>query len=93
MEGEKYIPIAQLENSVLVVKADDVPMIGKGVESLDVEAVVVDLDKGEVSGLELLERHLKFNPWEEVSHDQYAQLIQAIHRVISDEKLAATFSE
>lgn len=94
MEKLKYVPIAELEReSVLVVKQDDVPKIGKRVESLEVKAVVVDLRKEKVSDPELLERHLKFNPWIEVSPDRYDQLRTAIRKVISDEELVAIFSK
>lgn len=90
---EKYVPIARLESKVLIVKADDVPRIGRGPEALEVKSVVVDLKKNRVEGPHPLELHLKFNPWEEVDKEQYTQLMATVTQVLSEVLLEKKFSE
>lgn len=88
---EQYIPIARLENEVLIVKANDVPKIGRGPGALEVQSVVVDLTKSRVEGPHPLELHLKFNPWEEVKKEEYAQLMATVTQVLAEVLLKEKF--
>lgn len=70
-------PICKLGSSILLVRKDDLPFVGKG---LGVMSVKVDFSTSEFFDPVDLEIHLKFNPWEEIfdsrERENYIVLIQ-----------------
>ena len=76
-------PIAKLGNQILIVNKDDVSYIGKE-RALEVFCVQVDFRHTTLYPVVELEKHLKFNPWEEIADTERDAYL---------EKLNATFSE
>lgn len=76
-------PIAKLGNQVLIINKEDLPYIGKE-RAMEVKCVLVDLEKGEANKVLELEKHLKFNPWEEMSEDERSEIFQALNARFSD---------
>lgn len=75
MNRKEIRPIAKLgDNKILVVKESDLPKIGDEKHALQVLVVLVDFQRKEVLGPELLERHLKMNPWEQITEIEQSQL-------------------
>ena len=66
--SEDICPIAILGKSSLLIKKSDLNSIGKDLGILSVE---VDVAKFEIFKAIDLEKHLKFNPWEEITDDKF----------------------
>jgi|SRR3989344_2394655 len=71
--NEIYL-IAKLDDEVLIINKNDIPYIGKE-RALDVKCVKVDLKHGEIDPIIELEKHLKFNPWEEITSEDERNII------------------
>ncbi|MBU1167632.1 hypothetical protein KKC60_04465 [Patescibacteria group bacterium] len=89
-------PIKQLGNSVLVVHSKSIPYIGKK-HALEVKCIKIDFDLSSVDSLIELEKHLKFNPWEDVSDDESSSILRRMQESFSEkdisEKIAKPLSE
>jgi hypothetical protein len=79
-------PVAKLGDAVLIVNQDDLPYIGKQ-RAYDVKCVRVDLKRGTIDPVIELEKHLKFNPWEEMSEDERNTILQNISTKFSDHEI------
>ena len=62
-------PIAKLGDLILIINKDDLPYVGKD-NALEIKCVKVDLKHGLIDSVMELEKHLKFNPWEELSETE-----------------------
>lgn len=79
-------PIAKLGEHVLIVNKDDLLYIGKE-RALEVKCVKVDLGYRKIDSILELEKHLKFNPWEEVNEDERNVILQIINTKFSDAEI------
>ncbi len=79
-------PVAKLGDEVLVVNKEDLLYIGKE-RAADVKCVNVDLKHKAVSSITELEKHLKFNPWEETNEEQRTAILQSLASTFSDQEL------
>lgn len=77
MDLEKLYPICKLGNSFLIILKEKLPIVGK---QLGVMSVQIDLSNSEITPPIDLEKHLKFNPWEEITdlkeREEVIRLIQ-----------------
>lgn len=62
----ELLPIAKLGEQVLIINRDDLPYVGQN-RAMEVMCVQVDFRHKTIAPPLELEKHLKFNPWEEVS--------------------------
>lgn len=76
-------PIAKLGNQVLIINKRDLPYVGKE-RAIEVKCVRVDLEKGEIDDVLELEKHLKFNPWEEVTENERDGILRILSTKFSD---------
>ncbi|HLD17456.1 MAG TPA: hypothetical protein VJB99_00065 [Patescibacteria group bacterium] len=82
--NEMY-PIAKLGGQVLVIDKSDLPHVGKGEEAKEVKCVRVDFDKRTVDSPWDLEKHLRFNPWEEIRDEEERRVVmQRIETLFSE---------
>ncbi|HBC45169.1 MAG: hypothetical protein UX08_C0003G0049 [Candidatus Collierbacteria bacterium GW2011_GWB1_45_35] len=79
-------PVAKLGDEVLVVNKDDIPFIGKE-RAIDVKCINVDLKHKEIDPITELEKHLKFNPWEETDEEQRTSILQSLASTFSDQEI------
>lgn len=79
-------PIAKLGDEVLVINKDDIPYVGKE-RAMDVKCISVDLKQKEIDAITELEKHLKFNPWEETDESQRNDILQSLALTFSDQEL------
>lgn len=61
---KELYPICKLGNSFLIILKENLPKVGK---QLGIMSVQIDLSKSEITPPVDLEKHLKFNPWEEIT--------------------------
>lgn len=85
-------PIAKLGNQVLIINEDDLPYVGKE-RAIEVKCVMVDLEKGEADEILELEKHLKFNPWEEITENERDEIFQALNVKFSDSDILKKIME
>ena len=76
-------PLARLGQQALLIHSSDLPHVGNE-RSLEVKTVKVDLVHHSIEPIWDLEKHLKFNPWEETT---------AVERLLILQSLAKEFSE
>jgi len=57
-------PISKIGNKYLLILKTELPKVGK---QLGVLSVKIDLSRSEITTPIDLEKHLKFNPWEEIT--------------------------
>jgi len=82
-------PIAKLGNAILVVNKADISYIGKE-QALAVQCVLVDLKKREIEPPIALEKHLKFNPWEEITNEEERTMVlRVLNNKFSDPDIVA----
>ena len=62
-------PVAKLGDQVLIINKDDLPHIGKE-RAIEVWCIKIDFRHKTIDSIIELEKHLKFNPWEEVDEDE-----------------------
>lgn len=79
-------PVAKLGDEVLVINKDDIPYVGKE-RAVDVKCVNVDLKHKEIDAITELEKHLKFNPWEETDEEQRNAILQSLASTFSDQEI------
>jgi len=79
-------PIAKLGDQILIVNNDDLSYIGKE-RAMEVKCIKLDLKKGVIDPIIELEKHLKFNPWEEVGEDERDAILQNISVKFSDQDI------
>ena len=80
-------PIATLGDEVLMTNKDDIPFVGKEKANI-VKCVSVDLKHKKIDPITELEKHLKFNPWEETSdEDQRNNILQSLASTFSDQEI------
>ena len=79
-------PIAKLGNleEILFINKTDIPFIGKE-RAMEVMCVRVDFGHKSIDETIELEKHLKFNPWEEIMTDDERKLVES--------KLNETFTD
>lgn len=84
--NEIYIT-AKLGEQILIINKDDIPCIGKE-RALEVMSVSVDLRNKRIGEILELEKHLKFNPWEEIlDNNERDILLQLLHAQFSDNEI------
>ena len=81
---DTILPIARLDNEILIITTADVPFIGKE-RALEVMCVQVDLKHTKIYPIIELEKHLKFNPWEKIPEEQRAAARQEVQELFSEE--------
>ena len=86
VKKNEIVVAAKLGDSILIMNKADIPYIG-GPRSLEVFCVKVDLEKREVYPPVELEKHLKFNPWEETTEQDKVVLSALLYSKISDEDI------
>lgn len=79
-------PVAKLGDQILIINKDDLPYIGKE-RALEVECVKVDLKRGVIDPIIELEKHLKFNPWEEINDEERNIILQILNTKFSDKDI------
>jgi hypothetical protein len=79
-------PVAKLGDRILVVNKDDLPYVGKE-RAIDVKCINVDLKHKEIDPITELEKHLKFNPWEEIDEDRRDATLKLIASSFSDQEI------
>ena len=77
-------PVAKLGDQVLIINKADIPYIGKA-RALDVKCIKVDLKYKSIDPIIELEKHLKFNPWEETTGDEAEVILKNIQDSFSPE--------
>jgi len=87
LKMNKIYPIAKLGDQVLIVNSDDLPYIGKE-RAMEVKCILVDLTKRIIDDLFELEKHLKFNPWEEITAEERIIILQNLNTRFSDEDIS-----
>ena len=85
-------PVAKLGRQVLIVNKDDLPFIGKE-KALEVQCIKVDLEHKVVDSIIELEKHLKFNPWEEILDRERETILQELGSKFSDEEILEKIME
>ena len=79
-------PIAKLGERVLIINKDDLAFVGKE-RAFEVKCVQVDLRNHAIDPVLELEKHLKFNPWEEINGDERAGIVQQMRAVFSEQEI------
>ncbi len=79
-------PVAKLGKEVLLVNKGDVSLIGTE-DALNVLSVDVDLQFKRIEEPIELEKHLKFNPWEDVTDEERDSIIEAIRVTFTSEEI------
>ena len=79
-------PVAKLRDRVLIINKDDLAFVGKE-RAFEVKCVQVDLHYQAIDPVLELEKHLKFNPWEEIGGDERAGIIQQMRAVFSEQEI------
>ncbi len=83
----EIIIIAKLGDKVLIINKNDIPYIGKE-RALEVMSINVDLKNNEIGQILELEKHLKFNPWEEILDNNKRNLyLQILNTNFSDNEI------
>lgn len=85
-------PIAKLGDRILIVNKDDVPYIGKE-RAFEVKCVQIDLRHKTIDPIIELEKHLKFNPWEEISEEERGIILQNLNTKFSDRDILEKIME
>lgn len=85
-------PVAKLGNEVLIVNKSDLSFLGKE-RALEVKCVKVDLKHKAISQIIELEKHLKFNPWEEITDEERNAILQELGAKFSDEEILEKIME
>jgi len=79
-------PVAKLGDQILIINKDDLAYVGKE-RAFEVKCIKVDLKHGEIDPIIELEKHLKFNPWEEVSNSERDVFLQKLGDKFSDQDI------
>ena len=85
-------PVAKLGYQVLIINKDDLPFIGKE-RAIEVKCIKVDLRHKAVDPIIELEKHLKFNPWEEITDEERSRILQELGSKFSDEEILEKIME
>lgn len=85
-------PIAKLGSQILIVNKDDLPFIGKE-RALEVKCIKVNLKHRVVDPIIELEKHLKFNPWEEISENEKEVVLKELGAKFSDQEILEKIME
>src|SRR3989344_9662446 len=85
-------PVAKLGYQILIINKDDLPFIGKE-RALEVKCIKVDLKHKVIDPLIELEKHLKFNPWEELSDNERNSALQELGDKFSDQEILEKIME
>lgn len=78
--------IAKLGNNILIVNKADIKHIGKE-GAMEVMSVSVDLENRRIGPVVELEKHLKFNPWEEMSQEEQEVALKILNAKFSDNEI------
>ena len=79
-------PIAKLGERILIINKDDLAFVGKE-RAFEVKCVQVDLRNHAIDPVLELEKHLKFNPWEEIGGGERAGIVQQIRAAFSEQEI------
>ena len=79
-------PIAKLGRQILIVNKDDLLFVGKE-RALEVKCIQVDLKRKTINPIIELEKHLKFNPWEELNDRERNNALQELGERFSDQEI------
>ena len=85
MKTTEIYPIATLPDLVLVINARDLSKLDGGVDQATVKAIKVDIRNKRFNEPILLDQHLKFNPWEEITDPDQRDVYQARLRTLFSE--------
>ena len=85
-------PIATLGDQALIVNKDDVPFIGKD-RALEVMCIQVDFRHTKIYPPIELEKHLKFNPWNEMDGTTRDEALKKLHTTFSPEDITENIEE
>ena len=80
-------PIAKLGDQILIINKNDLSYIGKE-RAFEVKCIKVNLKHMTIDSIIELEKHLKFNPWEEIpTEDERDIVLQILSTKFSDEEI------
>jgi len=85
-------PVAKLGYQVLIINKDDLAFIGKE-RALEVKCIKVDIKHKVIDPIIELEKHLKFNPWEELNDEERNAILQELGSKFSDEEILEKIME
>lgn len=85
-------PVAKLGNQILIINKDDLPFIGKE-RAFEVKCIKVDLKHRMIDPIVELEKHLKFNPWEEISDNERESVLKELGAIFSDQEILEKIME
>ena len=74
---ESIYPLAKMGGEVLLINKENIPHIGKE-KAFEVLCVLVNLENAKIYDMTELEKHLKFNPWEEIMDDSARAVIKKL---------------
>lgn len=84
---ENIYPVAKLGDQILLIHKSDVPFVGKE-RALEVMCVKVDLRNQLIDEPTELEKHLKFNPWEEImDENDRGTVLKILNTKFSDQDI------
>ena len=87
-----FYPVAALGDQILIVNEGDVSFIGKE-RAMEVMCVQVDLRHKTIYPTIELEKHLKFNPWVEVSDAERGLFVEKVKQAFSDGEISENIVE
>ena len=85
-------PVAKLGYQILIINKNDLFFVGKE-RALEVKCIKVDLKHKAIDPLIELEKHLKFNPWEEIPDKEREMTLQELGSKFSDEEILEKIME
>jgi len=85
-------PIAKLGNHILIINKADLSYVGKE-RAFEVKCVQMDLKRGTIDSIIELEKHLKFNPWEEINDDERNVILKNLGANFSDQDILEKIME
>ncbi|KKR10116.1 MAG: hypothetical protein UT37_C0005G0010 [Parcubacteria group bacterium GW2011_GWA2_39_18] len=85
-------PVAKLGYQILIINKDDLLFVGKEM-ALEVKCIKVDLRHKVIDPPIELEKHLKFNPWEEITDKEREVILQELGSKFSDEEILGKIME
>ena len=86
-------PIAKLGSRVLIVNKSDLPFVGKE-RWLEVMCIQVNFRHGTIDSVFELEKHFKFNPWENFRDEEERDaVLQEIKSTFSDKDISERIAE
>lgn len=81
---EKIIPVATLDDKVLLINKSDIIHIGTP-KGMEVKCLEIDITQESASEIELLEYVLKHNAWQELSTKEIDSMKNRLIKLLSED--------